>query len=121
MPKLVLAPSAKLDMWFVAFEARMPTSMIPKECWPSKFVECPEVPEAIKSRLSTYSTYAEIRSAILKSYGPADPVNYFRLKLYSEKGGSGEEVRDQLLEIMNLHNRAADMVVPSRESLNQQD
>lgn len=51
--------------------------------------------------------FFRIRLQILREHGPIDPVNYFKRELYRVRGTTAEDVRETLLKLLTLHNRAA--------------
>jgi len=82
---------------------------IPEEKWASKLMECPKIGDELKRRLAGLedSSYDGIRRHCLTTYGPVDPVGYFRSQMFSVKGATREEVMEKLEDARALHNRAA--------------
>lgn len=110
MPKLDLSTGAEIDNWFISFEARMAAAHAVEENWASRFIECPFVDESIKAKARSIEpmTYRMIRAVLLGEHGPVDPVNFYRRELYKVRGTSREEVREKLVMIQTIHNRAAE-------------
>src|SRR5699024_10545369 len=109
LPKLDLSLSAEIDSWFMSFEARMTAARVPEEHWGAKFLECPSVEESLKVRAREVEPYSffSLRRVILQEHGPIDPVNYFKRELYRVRGTNAEDVREALMKLLMLHNRAA--------------
>lgn len=109
LPKLDLSLTAEIDNWFLSFEARMTAARVPEEHWAGKFLECPSVDESLKVRARGVDpfTFFSLRRLILKEHGPIDPANYFKRELYRVKGTNAEDVRESLMKLLTLHNRAA--------------
>lgn len=109
LPKLDLAQTAEIDSWFLSFEARMTAARVPEEHWGAKFLECPSVDESLKVRARNVEpfTFFSLRRTILKEHGPIDPVNFFKRELYRVRGTNAEDIREALMKLLTLHNRAA--------------
>lgn len=118
-PRLDLTLSTEIDTWFLSFEARMKAARVPEEKWASKFIECPFVEERVKVRMRDLEPFAyfHIRQRILSEHGPIDPVNFFKREIYRTRGDNAEDVREALMKLLTLHNRAAldDGVEPLKE------
>ena len=73
-------------------------------------MECPKVDESVKMRIRELPTpdYALIRSTILQEHGPIDPVGYFGREMFRVKGTFREEVRESLMRLLTVYNRAAE-------------
>ena len=99
----------RVDAWFQSLEAKLKASRIPEEKWASKLMECPKIGDELKRRLAGLedSTYEGIRRHCLSTYGPVDPVGFFRSQMFSVKGTTREEVMEKLEDARALHNRAA--------------
>lgn len=121
IPVLSLSAPGEIDSWFVALETRLKAARIPAEAWVELFMQCPVVDEGIKAKLQDLDplTYEAIHGRILKDYGPTDPVNYFRQQIASVRGGDRAQVRDRLMPLLTLHNRAAER--ESREKMTTRD
>ena len=106
---LDLSKPDTIDAWFVAFEQKVRAARVVETRWAEKFNECPRVPQGVKSRIPTDSAdeYKKLRLAMLKEYGPLNPVGYFRAQLYAVKGATRDVVRRRLEELLTLYNRAA--------------
>lgn len=109
LPRLDLAQSAEIDTWFLSYEARMTAARVPEEAWASRFLECPSVDESLKVRARDLVplTYRQLRGTLLAEHGPIDPVNFYKRELYRVQGGNREDVRESLMKLLTLHNRAA--------------
>lgn len=109
LPRLDLSQTADIDNWFMSFEARMTAARVPEEHWGAKFLECPSVDESLKVRARGLEplSFSALRRTILKEHGPIDPVNYFKRELYRVKGTNAEDIRESLMKLLTLHNRAA--------------
>ena len=101
----------RVDAWFQSLEAKFKASRIPEEKWASKLMECPKIGDELKRRLAGLEdpTYEGIRRHCLNTYGPVDPVGFFRSEIYSVKGTTREDVLGKLEDARALHNRAARM------------
>jgi hypothetical protein len=99
----------RVDAWFQSLEAKLKAARIPEEKWASKLMECPKMGDELKRRLAGLEdpSYGGIRKYCLGTYGPVDPVGYFRSQIYSVKGTTREEVMEKLEDARALHNRAA--------------
>lgn len=108
LPRLDLSVTAEIDSWFLSFEARMTAARVPEDHWAAKFLECPSVDESLKVRARAVEpfTFFMLRRTILKEHGPIDPVNYFKREFYRVKGSNAEDVRESLMKLLTLHNRA---------------
>ena len=114
---LSTAEPADLDKWFMEFETRLRSTPVPESKWVEKFVECPTVPEHLKSRVreehatpapSAELTYGALRTKLLEEFGPIEPVAYYKRRLHHVKGATASEVKEQLSTLLELHNRAAE-------------
>lgn len=120
LPKLEVSVAAELDSWFMSFEARMKAARVNAESWPARFLECPMVDESLKVLVRTLDplTYDGLRSMILKEHGPVDPVNFFKREMFRVRGNNREDVREALMHILVMHNRAAEAVLSQELSRN---
>lgn len=109
LSKLDLTKFDDLDSWFMAFEGRLNTARVDPDEWNTRFFECPSVDESLKVRLQdmVFMPYEDIRRHILKTYGPVQPVNYFKRELYRVRGTDKEAIRETLIQLLTKHNRAA--------------
>lgn len=109
LPRLDLSLSAEIDIWFLSFEARMTAARLPEDHWAAKFLECPSVDESLKIRARDLDpfTFAKLRRTILNEHGPIDPVNFYTRELYRTQGSNAEDVRETLMKLFTLLNRAA--------------
>lgn len=109
LPKLDLSCASELDTWFISFEARMTASRVAEENWAARFLECPVVEESTKVHIRGLDplNYERLRATILHEHGPVDPVNYFKREMFRVRGEKREDVRENLMQILTKHNRAA--------------
>ena len=63
----------------------------------------------MKARLpaEALTDYAAARRWVLKEHGPLDPVGHFRWLMYAVRGETRDTVRQELENLLALHNRAA--------------
>lgn len=108
LPKLDTSQSDEIDNWFIAFEHRMEAAHVKEDNWASRFLECPMVEEAIKTKVRTCLSYKALRAELLAEYGPVDPVNYYRSEISEVRGRTREEVWAKLQKLQTNYNRAAD-------------
>ena len=102
----------RVDAWFQSLEAKFKAARIKEDKWASKLMECPKIGDELKRRLAGLEdpSYEGVRKHCLETYGPVDPVGFFRSQIYSVKGSTREEVLEKLEDARALHNRAARMV-----------
>jgi len=112
LPELSTSDPEGIDNWFLAFEALLSSRRIPDDERAERFVECPRVPETLKTRARRTSeqgsaVYDSLRRDILHEYGPTDPVAHYRRRLHHVKADSVTEAKETILHLLTLHNRAA--------------
>ena len=104
--------SNRVDAWFIQFETEMKSKRVPPKHWVEKMNECPKMGIEYKRHLLEAETegeanYEAVRRRFLRTYGPADPVGYFRRVMHEVKGEYRTEVSNQLYDALALYNRAA--------------
>jgi hypothetical protein len=112
MSELSTADASKMDKWFIEFESRLQSQQVPRDQWTARFVECPSVPENLKSRVrqngnNVHVPYEDLRRQLLNEFGPTDAVSFFRRRLHTVRCSSAAEAKETLSELLELHNRAA--------------
>ena len=109
VPVMNTREGARLDGWFICFEAKMKAAHIPEEEWTGKLEECPKIPETVKAKLRGVEdpTYAALRALLLRLFAPWMRTAYHRQEICNIKGSTSEQVREQLDELWTLHDRAA--------------
>lgn len=116
LSELSTAEPESVDKWFLEYETRLRAAGVVEEQWVTKFVECPSVPEHLKSRVRGEQlevgegrefTYAKLRVKLLEEFGPLQPTAYYKRKLHHLKCGSATEAKEAMLTLLELHNRAA--------------
>jgi len=113
LSELSTAEPDHLDKWFVEFETLLTATRVPSGDWLEKFVECPKVPEHLKSRVREEVAegpefdYATLRRTLLTEFGPIEPVAFFKRKMHHLKCPTATEAKQQLTTLLELHNRAA--------------
>ena len=109
LPKLDTSRAGQIDAWFMAFEQRLTAGLIPRERWAEKFSECPLVARTVKMALGVDNlvNYDLIRSSILTNHGPTRATSYFLKIMHEVRGHYREDVREKLLQLQALYNRAA--------------
>ena len=109
--QLSTAEPAEIDAWFLAFETRLQSTGVTPDKYVEKFVECPSVPEHLKSRVrdneSGELSYTDLRRKILEEFGPVEPVAFFKRKLHHLRCATAAEAKQQISTLLELHNRAA--------------
>jgi hypothetical protein len=108
MAQLNVTKRMEIDTWFIAFEEKMRSWRIPESNWGACFSSCERVSQEVKSRISAANatTYRDIRLTLLKLHGPKDPVGFFIAMLHEVRGSTREVVRQQLMNLLQLLNRA---------------
>ena len=100
-----------VDKWFLAFKTRLRSHGIPDAMWVEKFVECPSVPEHLKSRVreaeGAEPTHAALRQRMLTEFGPIEPVAYYKRQLHHLHCATATEAKERISVLLELHNRAA--------------
>ncbi len=109
LPKLDTSRAGQIDAWFMAFEQRLTAGLIPREYWAEKFSECPLVARTVKMALGVDNlvNYDLIRSSILTNHGPTRATSYFLKIMHEVRGHYREDVREKVLQLQALYNRAA--------------
>ena len=96
VPVMNTREGARLDGWFICFEAKMKAAHIPEEEWTGKLEECPKIPETVKAKPRGVEdpTYAALRALLLRLFAPWMRTAYHRQEICNIKGSTSEQVRE---------------------------